>query len=343
LYGPLQPGAWDAETWKKQEDSFAMRLVTRSDFDGLVCAVLLKQVETLDTIQFVHPKDLQDGKFAATSEDILANVPYVPGCGLWFDHHLSEVNRVVGRTPFQGECRVAPSAARVVYDYYGGRERFGDIDTLMAAVDKADSAQFTREEILQPTDWTLLSFIMDARTGLGRFQDYRISNVQLMHELIDACTKRTVEVILALPDVEERVRRYWEQDALFREMVRQHSWEERNVVVSDLRGVDPIYCGNRFMIYALYPEQNASIWIVSGKQNQNCVFACGKSILNKSCGTNIGALCRELGGGGHEASGTCQVAHEKAEETLRSLLASFHRDEEKRLAAFLDQGVPVRA
>jgi nanoRNase/pAp phosphatase (c-di-AMP/oligoRNAs hydrolase) len=326
-----------------------MRLVTRSDFDGLVCAVLLKQVETIDTIQFVHPKDLQDGKFAVTSEDILTNVPYVPGCGLWFDHHLSEVNRVVGGrsaaggTPFKGECRVAPSAARVVYDYYGGRERFGNIDALMAAVDKADSAQFTREEILQPTGWTLLSFIMDARTGLGRFQDYRISNYQLMYELIDACTKLSVDEILEGQDVQERVRRYWEQDTLFRQMVREHSWEERNVVVSDLRGVDPIYCGNRFMIYALYPEQSASIWIVSGKQNQNCVFACGKSILNRTCRTNIGMLCRQFGGGGHEASGTCQVSHEQAEETLRALLAAMHRDEEQRLTDFLDLEMPVPA
>jgi nanoRNase/pAp phosphatase (c-di-AMP/oligoRNAs hydrolase) len=320
-----------------------MRLVTRSDFDGLVCAVLLKQVETIDTIQFVHPKDLQDGKFAVTEQDILTNVPYVPGCGLWFDHHLSEVNRVVGSTPFKGECRVAPSAARVVYNYYGGMKRFGDIDALMTAVDKADSAQFTSEEILQPTGWTLLSFIMDARTGLGRFQDYRISNYQLMYDLIDACTKLSVEEILALPDVRQRVDRYWEQDALFREMVRKHSFEERNVLVSDLRGVDPIYCGNRFLVYALYPEQNASIWIVSGRQNQNCVFACGKSILNRTCRTNIGMLCDSFGGGGHEAAGTCQVSHEKAEESLRTLLTAFHRDEDARLADFLDLEMPVTA
>jgi nanoRNase/pAp phosphatase (c-di-AMP/oligoRNAs hydrolase) len=253
------------------------------------------------------------------------------------------VNRVVGKIPFHGECRVAPSAARVVYDDYGGRSRFGDIDALMAAVDKADSAQFTRDEILQPAGWILLSFIMDARTGLGRFQDYRISNCQLMYELIEACTKLSVEEILELPDVQQRVSRYREQDALFREMVRAHSWEERNVVVSDLRGVDPIYCGNRFVVYALYPEQNASIWIVSGKQNQNCVFACGKSILNRTCRTNIGALCRQFGGGGHEASGTCQVPHDQADETRRALLAAMHRDDDARLADVLDMEVPVTA
>jgi nanoRNase/pAp phosphatase (c-di-AMP/oligoRNAs hydrolase) len=310
-----------------------MRLVTRSDFDGLVCAVLLKQVETIDAIQFVHPKDLQDGKFEATENDVLTNVPYVPGCGLWFDHHATELKRVVGNEPFKGECRLAPSASRVVYDYYGGRERFGDIEEMMTAVDKADSAQFTRDEILNPTGWNLLSFVMDARTGLGRFKDYRISNYQLMFDLIDACTRLTIDEILQLPDVQERVKRYFEQDPLFREMIQKHSRTEGNVLISDLRGVDPIYCGNRFMVYALYPEQNISIWIVNGRENQNCVFACGHSILNRTAKTDIGALMRTFGGGGHEGAGTCQVPHADAEATLRTIVKAMRDDEGTRLAA----------
>jgi nanoRNase/pAp phosphatase (c-di-AMP/oligoRNAs hydrolase) len=310
-----------------------MRLVTRSDFDGLVCAVLLKQVKSIDEIQFVHPKDLQDGKFAATENDVLTNVPYVPGCGLWFDHHTTEKARVVGKIDFTGECRLAPSAARVVYDYYGGRSRFGDIDAMMDAVDKADSAQFTRDEILNPTGWNLLSFIMDARTGLGRFRDYRISNYQLMFELIDACTHMSIDEILRLPDVQERVDRYFEQDALFREMVARHSWTEGNVLVSDLRGVDPIYCGNRFMVYALYPEQNCSIWIVNGLRNQNCVFACGHSIVNRTARANSGDLMARFGGGGHAAAGTCQVPHEEAEATLHAIVAGLQQEEEAPLAA----------
>jgi nanoRNase/pAp phosphatase (c-di-AMP/oligoRNAs hydrolase) len=310
-----------------------MRLVTRSDFDGLVCAVLLKQVETIDEIQFVHPKDLQDGKFVATADDVLTNVPYVPGCGLWFDHHTTEMERVVGEFDFQGACWLAPSAARVVYEYYGGRARFGEIDAMMTAVDKADSAQFSREEILQPTGWALLSFVMDARTGLGRFKDYRISNYQLMYDLIDACTHMEIEEILELPDVQERVRRYFEQDVLFREMLAQHTWTEGNVVISDLRGVDPIYCGNRFMVYALYPEQNCSIWIVSGLRNQNCVFACGHSIVNRGSRVNIGTLMRQFDGGGHTAAGTCQVSHENAEATLRTLITAMNHDEVMAAAA----------
>ncbi len=310
-----------------------MRLVTRSDFDGLVCAMLIKQVETIDSIQFVHPKDLQDGSFAVTSEDILTNVPYVPGCGLWFDHHTTEIERVVNQFEFKGECRLAPSAARVIYDYYGGRERFGDIDEIMAAVDKADSAQFTAEEILHPAGWPLLSFIMDARTGLGRFRDYSVSNYQLMYELIEACTRLSIDEILKLPDVQERVHRYFEQDAQFREMLISHTRTDGNVVISDLRNVDPIHSGNRFLVYALFPAQNTSIWIVNGRGNQNCVFACGHSILNRTSRTDIGALMRRYGGGGHRAAGTCQVPHEDAESTLAELIAAMNRDEQMSLAA----------
>ena len=305
-----------------------MRLVTRSDFDGLICAALLKQVETIDSIQFVHPKDLQDGKFEVTADDVLTNVPYVPGCGLWFDHHATEIERIVGRVPFQGDCWLAPSAARVVYDYYGGAARFPGIEEMMREVDKADSALFTPDDILHPEGWVLLSFLMDARTGLGRFRDYRISNYQLMYDLIDACMTKTIGEILAISDVQERVVRYFEQDTLFRKMLSDHSWTEDNVVVTDLRDVTLIPCGNRFLIYASYLEANTSIWIVNGFQGKNCVFACGHSILNKTSRTHVGSLVRQFGGGGHEAAGTCQVPHEDAEAVLRELVACMHRDEQ---------------
>ena len=303
-----------------------MRLVTRSDFDGLICAVLLGQVETIDSIQFVHPKDLQDGKLAVTEDDVLTNVPFVPGCGLWFDHHATEVERVVGQWDFRGDCRLAPSAARVVYDYYGGADRFPGIEEMMAEVDKADSAQFSADEILRPEGWPLLSFVMDARTGLGRYKDYRISNYQLMHALIDACRTLPIAEILALPDVQERVVRYFKQDAVYRQMLAAHSQTFGSVVVTDLRGVDPIPCGNRFLVYALYPETNTSVWIVNGFQGQNCVFACGHSILNRTSPSHIGALMRQFGGGGHAAAGTCQVPHAEADEVLRALVVALNRE-----------------
>jgi nanoRNase/pAp phosphatase (c-di-AMP/oligoRNAs hydrolase) len=304
-----------------------MRLVTRSDFDGLICAVLLKQVHTIDSIQFVHPKDLQDGKFEVTPDDVLTNVPFVPGCGLWFDHHATELERVVGKMEFKGECRLAPSAARVVYEYYGGAERFPGIDEMMREVDKADSAQFTPDEILNPKGWALLSFIMDARTGLGRFKDYRVSNYQLMYDLIDACTHMTISEILRLPDVQERVWRYFQQDSLFQDMIQAHTHTDGNVIISDLRGVDPIYSGNRFMIYALYPDQNVSIWMVTGLRGQNTVFACGHSILNRTCRTHVGELMRRFAGGGHAGSGTCQVPHEEAESVLAQIVEGFKKGE----------------
>lgn len=303
-----------------------MRLVTRSDFDGLVCAILLRQVMDIESIQFVHPKDLQDGKFTACQRDVLANVPYVPGCGLWFDHHATERERVVGKTDFQGECRLAPSAARVVYDYFGGKDRFGDIDEMMREVDKADSAGFSAEEILNPEGWVLLSFVMDARTGLGRFKDYRISNYQLMYDLIEACSSHTIDEVLKLPDVQERVARYLEHAPLFQQMIREHTTCRGSVIVTDLRDVYPIYAGNRFMVYALYPEQNCSMWIVNGLNDQNTVFACGHSILNPSSRQHIGALMRLFEGGGHKSAGTCQVANDIADSVRDQLILALNAE-----------------
>ncbi|HEY3332561.1 MAG TPA: exopolyphosphatase [Capsulimonadaceae bacterium] len=304
-----------------------MRLVTRSDFDGLICAVLLKQVEEIEEITFVHPKDLQDGSFSVTDDDILANVPYVPGCGLWFDHHSSEMIRVVDFLDFRGDCRPAPSAARVIYDYYGGKTAFGDITEMMEAVDKADSAQFDGEDILNPQGWVLLSFIMDPRTGLGRYRDYRISNYQLMYELIDACRTHGINDILKMTDVRERITRYHLQDVEFRNMLQKRTRLHGNVIVTDMRDIDPVPCGNRFMVYALWPNQNTSIWIVNGFRNQNCVIACGHSIINRTSQTDIGALMAEYGGGGHHGSGTCQVPHNQANTTIKDLVAQMNTDD----------------
>ena len=302
-----------------------MRLLTRSDMDGLICAVLLKQVERIDEIEFVHPKDLQDGKVAVTADDVLANVPFVPGCGLWFDHHSSEVERVVDKTAFTGDCRLAPSAARVIFDYYGGAARFPRSADMMDGVDRADSAQFTMGQILRPAGWDLLSFVMDARTGLGRFRDYRISNYQLMFDLIDRCSTLTIDQILALPDVQQRVARYLEQDVPFRQMLLDRSHTAGRVVVTDLRGVDPIFCGNRFLVYAMHPAQDCSVWAVSGRANANVSFACGHSIVNRTCAVDVGSLMRRYGGGGHRVAGTCQVSHEQAPRVLAELEEAMGR------------------
>jgi nanoRNase/pAp phosphatase (c-di-AMP/oligoRNAs hydrolase) len=303
-----------------------MRLLTRSDFDGLASAVLLKEAGIIHERKFVHPKDIQEGIIEVTENDVLANIPFVEGCGLWFDHHSSESERLALDGRYKGYSCEAPSAARVIYDYYGGKAKFGHLDELMAAVDKADTGRFTSEEVLNPQGWALLSFIMDPRTGLGRFRDYRISNYQLMDQMIEYCGTRAIADILDMPDVQERVKRYFEQNTLYENMIKDNTRVDGNIIVTDLRGADVIYSGNRFMIYCLYPEQNISIWIINCTNKQNCVFAVGHSIIKRSSRTNVGSLMLKYGGGGHRVVGTCQVPYDDAEKVLADLIATMRQD-----------------
>lgn len=303
------------------------RLVTRSDFDGLVCAVLLNELDLIDDIKFVHPKDMQDGKIDITARDITTNLPYVAAAHLAFDHHLSETIRNTGERKNHIIEADAPSAARVVYNYYGGKARFPSIaDEMMEAVDKADSAQFSREEILQPTGWVLLNYLMDARTGLGRFREFRISNYALMMDLIKYCRNHNIDEILALPDVKERVDLYLEQSEKAVEQIGRCTTVYKNLAVLDLRDEETIWATNRFMIYALFPQTNISIHVLWGVQKQNTVFATGKSILDRSSKTNVGELMLQYGGGGHHAAGTCQVANEQTAATLQALIAKINAD-----------------
>ncbi|MCM1256621.1 MAG: exopolyphosphatase [Roseburia sp.] len=297
-----------------------MRLVTRSDFDGLVCGVLLKEAGIIDHWKFAHPKDLQDGLVEITEDDCLANVPYVEGCGLWFDHHSSEHERLQLAGKYKGESRITPSCARIIYEYYGGGEKFSHFDEMMEAVDKVDSGNLTIEEIQHPTGWILIGFLMDPRTGLGRWRNFTISNYQLMEKLLDACRTMTAVEILALPDVKERVEIYFEQTEKFMDMVRKYTTTEGNLIISDLRGVDPIYSGNRFLIYSMYPDQNVSAWIVSGRGGKGCSAAVGYSILNHTCTLDVGSLMLKYNGGGHKKVGTCQFTDENMEEDLPKML-----------------------
>lgn len=302
-----------------------MRLLTRSDFDGLACAVFLKEAGIIDSWKFAHPKDLQDGTIPVDQNDCLANVPFVEGCGLWFDHHSSEEERNAYKGKYEGDSRQSPSAAHVVYDYYGGKERFPRFDALLAAVDKVDSANLTKEDILHPDDWVLLGFIMDPRTGLGRFHDFAISNYQLMEKLIDWCRELSIEEIMELPDIKERVELYHKQADLFIQMVKEHTKTVDQVIVSDLRGVDPIYSGNRFMIYGLYPEQNISVWIVNGRGGKGCSAAVGHSVLNRTSKVDVGSLMLKYGGGGHHVVGTCQFSDEEMDDKLASLVDDIRK------------------
>ncbi len=307
------------------QDKF--RLVTRSDFDGLVCAVLLNELDLIDDIKFVHPKDMQDGKIEITGRDITTNLPYVASAHLAFDHHLSETIRNTGERKNHIIDPEAPSAARVVYDYYGGKARFREIsDEMMEAVDKADSAQYVQDEILDPKDWVLLNYLMDARTGLGRFREFRISNYALMMDLIKYCKNHTITEILALPDVKERVDLYFEHAEKAKEQLQRCTTVHQNLAVLDLRAEETIFATNRFMIYALFPQTNISIHVMWGLQKQNTVFATGKSILDRSSKTNVGELMLKYGGGGHQAAGTCQVANDQAEDVLKELVSRINAD-----------------
>jgi nanoRNase/pAp phosphatase (c-di-AMP/oligoRNAs hydrolase) len=304
------------------------RLVTRSDFDGLVCAVLLNELDLIDEITFVHPKDMQDGKIAITGRDITTNLPYVPGAHLVFDHHESETVRNSGRRDENHIIEAhAPSAARVVYNHYGGKAAFPRVtDEMMAAVDQADSAQYSRDDILNPQGWVLLNYLMDSRTGLGRFREFRISNYALMMDLIQYCRDHTIEEILALPDVQERVNLYREQALRAKAQLQSCAISLGNLVVLDLRDEETIWATNRFMIYALFPQANISIHVMWGLQKQNTVFAVGKSILDRSSNTHVGNLMLEFGGGGHAAAGTCQVANDKADAMLKTLIQRINAD-----------------
>lgn len=302
-----------------------MRLLTRSDFDGLACAVFLKEAGVIDHWKFVHPKDLQDGLIEVTQDDCLANVPFVEGCGLWFDHHSSEEERNAYKGKYKGESKYSPSCAHIIYDYYGGRERFPRYDDLLEAVDKVDSANLTFEEVLHPNDWILLGFIMDPRTGLGRFRNFRISNYALMEEMINWCSTMNIHEIMAEADVRERIELYWDQTEKFIDMVKQHTTVQNKIIISDLRGVDPIYTGNRFLIYGLYPDANISVWIVNGKGGKGCSAAVGYSIMNRTCTIDVGALMLKYGGGGHRVVGTCQFSDDTMEEKLEQLLSDMKR------------------
>ena len=300
------------------------RLITRSDFDGLVCAMILKELDLIDDIKFVHPKDMQDGIITVTDRDITTNLPYAEGVHLAFDHHISEIERMEGHDNYI-DMPDAKSTARVVFEYYGGAKKLPRITSeLMLAVDKADSAEYTLDDILYPKRWVLLSYVMDARTGLGRFHEYRISNYDLMMELIDYCFDHTIEEILELPDVRERTDLYFDQQKLFKEQIERIHRINGDVVVLDLRNEDTIYAGNRFMVYAMFPHATISVHVMWGLKKQNTAVTIGKSIINRSSEINIGELCHKYGGGGHRNAGTCQLDNDKIDALLPGILAELN-------------------
>ncbi|MFW6011159.1 MAG: exopolyphosphatase [Desulfosalsimonas sp.] len=300
------------------------RLLTRSDLDGLVCAVLMRYLELVDEIVLIdHPGVMQEGRFEVKGNDIITNLPYVPGAYLAFDHHVSETLRSRDNPGHIIEPD-APSAARVVYEYYGGRSRFpGFFDDIMKAVDKADSGNFSRSEILYPTGWTLLNFLVDKRTGIEDWGTFAVSEKEFKLRLIEWMGYQTIDEILLLPDVAQRVDVYFQYEEKYKEQLCQNAVAKQNIVIIDCRRKESVYPGNRFIIYALYPQCNISIQIKHEPDQGKTTFSVGKSIINKTSDVNIGELMLKYGGGGHRAAGACHVPDAEAGEVLAELVEAL--------------------
>jgi oligoribonuclease NrnB/cAMP/cGMP phosphodiesterase (DHH superfamily) len=301
-----------------------VRLLTRADLDGSVCAALLQELGLVEEILFVHPKDLQDNKIEISENDIIANVPYVEGCGLWFDHHSSEHQRLDLEGGYEGASEMLPSAAQVIYEYFKNNHAYADklkkFEGLVKVAGIADSAQFRKDDILNPSGWTMLSFITDPRTGLGYKRTFRISNLELMKTLPGLLRTKTVEEILDLPDFQERIKVYHEETSKFKEQVIQNARIVGNAIIIDFRGIEDMPVGNRFMEYVLYPEQNISIRIMDGKNNDLAVISIGHSIINRTSTVDVGHFALKHGGGGHKQVGTCQVKYEEVDNVVSELL-----------------------
>ena len=305
-----------------------MRLVTRSDFDGSVCAAILQELDLVDDILYIHPRDLQDKKVAITDNDIVANVPFVEGCGLWFDHHSSEQERLGLEGRFKGASELLPSAAEVIYNYYKENETYAErlkkFKDLVRITGIADSARYSREDILNPQGWVMLSFIADPRTGLGYKRSFRISNFDLMKQLPGLLRTKTVEEILSLPDFQERVRAYCEETQKYQALLRQQTRIVGDAIVIDFRGIKDIPVGNRFMEFVLYPEQNISLRVVDGRNNKFTMISIGHSIINRTSRVDVGSLALKYGGGGHRQVGTCQVEKDEADRVVKELLQAIN-------------------
>lgn len=308
-----------------------MRLLTRSDFDGSVCAAILEELGIVDEILYIHPKDLQDNKIEVSHNDVIANVPYVDGCGMWFDHHSSEHERLQLNGEFKGASEMAPSAAEVVYNYYKENAAYADklkkFEELIRIVGIADSAAFTVDDILDPQGWTMLAFIADPRTGLGYKRNFRISNFDLMKSLPNLLRSKSVDDILALPDFQERVEVYREENEKYKQLLNKTARVDGNAIMIDLRGQQGIPVGNRFMEYTLFPEQNISIRIADGRNKEFAMISVGHSIINRTSIVDVGALTLKFGGGGHKQVGTCQVSYEDVDRVVKQMLQTINGKE----------------
>jgi hypothetical protein len=293
-----------------------LRLVTRGDLDGLTCAVLISLNEEVDALTLIHPQDITEGRFDVGPDDILANLPYHPQCGLWFDHHMHTATPAAPPPNFRGAFGAAPSAARLVYDYYGGTETMPQFVELVRETDRLDSADLSPDDVLNPQGYIKLGFTIDGRTGLGSFESYFLL-------LLEMLVKQTpVDEVLAHPEVARRCQAMDDSDAEFQEALRTHSRMDGNVVVTDFRSLERLPVGNRFLIYALFPRANVSMRLHWGPNRQYPMLVLGHSIFNRSCNTNVGELAARYGGGGHRGAGSIPLMDDP-EQQIRMVLAEL--------------------
>jgi oligoribonuclease NrnB/cAMP/cGMP phosphodiesterase (DHH superfamily) len=292
-----------------------MRIITRGDLDGLTCAVLIKEMEDVSEVVFVHPRDLQDGKVEVKEGDVIANLPYDPRCEMWFDHHVSEEQRVQPPDDLRGAHGEAPSAARLIYDYYDD-EKLKRFERLVEETDRMDSAKLNVDDVVDPQGYVLLFYTIDPRTGLGQFQEY-------FNRLVELIRTQPVDQVLDDPEVKERSQKILAEQDQFAAFLKENSRLEDNVVITDIRGKKDAPRGNRFLIYTLFPDCNVSLRIFDGKGGQNLVGAIGHNIFNRTCKTNVGELCAEYGGGGHVGAGTVQFGHDEAEAKFAEIIGKM--------------------
>lgn len=300
------------------------RLVTRPDFDGVCCGALLEEEGLVSDVLFVHPREIQHGEVEIGPNDILANLPHHPNAHLVFDHHISEIARVGDGVTNHVIDGTAPSAARVIYEYYGGGSHFTEIDPeMIEAVDIADSAAFTMEDVLIPEDWLLLHFIVDPRTGLEDFKTFEVPRDVMMRALITYCRHTPISEIIEHPDVSERTETYLYYNEFAELQLVRCSEMRGDVVITDYRKEEPTYPVNRFMVYGIYPDATNSISLRPGLHDGMTEIAAGRSILNRASHVNLGAIMLKHGGGGHAAAATCQVPDDKVAETVEAILADI--------------------
>ncbi|HVS29950.1 MAG TPA: exopolyphosphatase [Thermoanaerobaculia bacterium] len=294
-----------------------MRLVTRGDLDGLTSAVIITMKEAIDTIALIHPQEITDKTFDVRPEDILANVPYHPNCGMWFDHHLLTDNNEKPPADFKGSHEIAPSAARLAYNYYLRKEpndaALLRLERLVHETDRLDAAQLTPDDVNNPNDYILLGYTIDSRTGLGTFHDYFLKLVEWLKTM-------SIEEVLMQPEVRERVDRIRKEQAEFTRLLKRNSFQLHNVVVTDLREIDRLPAGNRFLIYTLFPDSNVSLRVHWGPRHNSVIAAVGHSIFNRTCKTSVGDLMSKFGGGGHRGAGTCVLPIDSAADAIDEIL-----------------------